>query len=104
MTSTTAHCRGAQTRFATSLLAVALLLAEGCGSRDAGNSGAAARGTPNGAPVLKADPNPVPKAEKLGKTTITWNTGDGSWGQVYVSVNGGEERLFKQEKSGAEEA
>jgi hypothetical protein len=77
----------------------------GCGSPDAESGGTAAQGTtPNREPVLKADPNPVPKADKLGKTKITWSTGDGSWGQVYLSVNGGEEKLFKQDRSGSAEA
>jgi hypothetical protein len=37
--------------------------------------------------VLKAEPNPVVVQDKLGSTTITWNTGDGSQGRVYVTGN-----------------
>ena len=45
--------------------------------------------------TISADPNPVPAgAEKHGKTLIAWDTGDGTLGQVFVSVNGGEERRF----------
>ena len=34
--------------------------------------------------LLTAIPNPVPAAEEPGTTNITWSTGDGSEGQVYV--------------------
>src|SRR5437899_8368797 len=44
---------------------------------------------PKGAPTITATPNPVPAGEgKFGTTTVTWDTGDGSIGEVYVSVNG----------------
>lgn len=46
------------------------------------------------APWIIATPNPVPVVRGFGKTTINWWTGDGSPGQVYLSVNGGPERLF----------
>ena len=46
------------------------------------------------AATITASPNPVPAGEGLGTTTITWNTGDGTVGQVYVSVDGGPESLF----------
>src|ERR1043166_10068306 len=35
--------------------------------------------------VLNADPNPVLTTEQPGTTTITWNTGDGSEGEEYVT-------------------
>ena len=38
--------------------------------------------------LLMAIPNPVPAAEEPGTTNITWSTGDGSEGQVYVSSAG----------------
>jgi len=37
---------------------------------------------------LMAVPNPVPTPNRFGRTTITWNTGDGSKGQLYVSHGG----------------
>ncbi|PYX04587.1 MAG: hypothetical protein DMG88_24130, partial [Acidobacteria bacterium] len=46
------------------------------------------------APTLRAFPNPVPAGEDPCKTTISWDTDDGSIGKVYVSVNGGPESLF----------
>jgi hypothetical protein len=44
--------------------------------------------------TITASPNPVPASQGPGTTTITWNTGDGSAGQVYVSVDGGTEASF----------
>jgi len=38
--------------------------------------------------LLTAIPNPVPAAEEPGATNITWSTGNGSEGQVYVSGAG----------------
>jgi hypothetical protein len=45
------------------------------------------------AATLKAIPNPVPAGIGPGMTTITWDTGDGWVGRVYVSVDGGPEQL-----------
>jgi hypothetical protein len=44
--------------------------------------------------TITASPNPVPAGEGAGTTTISWNTADGSAGQVYVSVDGEPETLF----------
>src|SRR5205814_9215392 len=46
------------------------------------------------APALNASPNPVPAGAGMGKTTISWNTGDESAGRGCVSDNGREESLF----------
>jgi hypothetical protein len=53
-----------------------------------------------GAPSIKAVPNPIP-ADGDGKTMISWDTGDGSVGQIWVSVNGAEQKLFAQEVKGS---
>jgi hypothetical protein len=45
----------------------------------------------------------VPIESRLGKTTIAWNTGDGSAGQIYVSRDGGAEQLVTQGAEGTEE-
>jgi tRNA (mo5U34)-methyltransferase len=45
-------------------------------------------------PFLSASPNPVPGGEGLGKTTVSWDTANGSIGRIFVSVNGGTETLF----------
>src|SRR5262249_2854226 len=43
--------------------------------------------SPKGPPTITANPNPVPAGEgKFGTTTVTWDTGDGSIGEVYISV------------------
>jgi hypothetical protein len=44
--------------------------------------------------TIKATPNPVPAGSGMGTTTISWTTGDGSEGEVYVSESGQAERLF----------
>jgi glycosyltransferase involved in cell wall biosynthesis/ribosomal protein S15P/S13E len=38
-------------------------------------------------PFIEASPNPVPSGTEFAKTTISWATGDGSPGAVYVFVN-----------------
>ena len=59
--------------------------------------------TPSG-PQLTASPNPVPLGPEFGTTKISWDTGDGSWGQVYVSVSGKPETLFMQGPKGSADA
>ena len=59
---------------------VALVILCGCGSQPSA--------------TITAVPNPVPLQGKKGTTTISWRIDDGSKGQVYVSINGGEEKLF----------
>jgi hypothetical protein len=50
-----------------------------------------------GAARITAEPNPVPAGmEKYGTTTITWDTGDGTPGVVYVSINGEPEKGFSR--------
>ena len=41
-----------------------------------------------GSVCLMANPNPVPAPNGFGRTTISWNTGDGSNGRLYVSHGG----------------
>ena len=53
---------------------------------------------------LTASPNPVPFGPEFGITKISWDTGDGSWGQVYVSANGEAETLFMQGPKGSADA
>jgi hypothetical protein len=63
-------------------------------------------GQRQGTPTITAQPNPVPAGTtKFGTTTITWDTGDGTLGELYVSVNGGEEKRFSGKKAkGSQEA
>lgn len=53
---------------------------------------------------VTADPNPAASDSDMGRTQIDWDTGDGSAGQVYVSVDGGPEVLFGGGASGSEAA
>lgn len=53
---------------------------------------------------LVATPNPVPAGAGVGTTTITWSTGNSSSGQVYVSENGGREKLFAEGTKGSQAA
>jgi tRNA (mo5U34)-methyltransferase len=55
-------------------------------------------------PLLRADPNPVPGGEASGKTTVSWDTCDGSIGKVFVSINGGDEILFADGRRGSTSA
>jgi hypothetical protein len=52
---------------------------------------------------LRADPNPVPTGNGNGKTTITWNTGNGTAGDVYVGPVG-TEKLFASGPKGSQDA
>jgi len=51
---------------------------------------------------ISASPNPV--YSDPGRSTVTWSTGDGSDGEVYVSINGGREVLFAGARSSGSQA
>jgi len=51
-------------------------------------------------PSISANPNPASGGERLGKTTISWDTADGSIGRIFVSVNQGEEAFFADGRRG----
>jgi hypothetical protein len=53
------------------------------------------------AATITASPNPVTTGEGSGTTTITWNTPDGTTGQVYVSEDGKPETLFTAGPTGS---
>ena len=53
------------------------------------------------AATITASPNPVTTGEGSGTTTITWNTGDSATGQVYVSEDGGPEKLWAEGPTGS---
>jgi hypothetical protein len=53
---------------------------------------------------LSAAPNPVPVTSGQGSATLTWSTGDGSVGQLYVSRNGEPEKLVTQGAEGSARA
>jgi hypothetical protein len=49
-------------------------------------------------PQLTAAPNPIPPETK--STTLTWDTGDGSWGEVFLLVEGQQEKRFSEGPKG----
>ncbi len=53
---------------------------------------------------ITATPNPVKAGQGAGTAKITWRTGDNTMGQVYVSENGGLEKLFASGADGSSEA
>lgn len=55
-------------------------------------------------PRLIAFPRQVPVGRLMGATKITWDTGDDSAGEVYVSENGELETLFATGQQGSKEA
>jgi len=59
-----------------------------------------------GKPVLSASPNPVPAGDidkPVGNTTITWDTGNGAIGDLYVKVDRQPEVLVARAPSGTHE-
>ena len=86
-------------RFIQTIAAVLpLIFFAACNSSKAPD--AAAPSGSSGASIT-ASPNPVPVSQAPGTTTVTWNTGDGSAGQVYVSKDGAAEALFAGGPSGS---
>jgi hypothetical protein len=58
------------------------------------------------APVLSATPNPVPAGNRdnpVGTTTITWDTGNGTLGDLYVKVDRGPEKFIAGAPAGTHE-
>ena len=56
------------------------------------------------ATTISATPNPVPAGGGIGTTAISWTTGDGSDGQVYVSADGQPEQIFATAPQGSANA
>ncbi len=54
--------------------------------------------------TLTASPNPVPAGDGAGTTTVKWNGGAKGAAAIYVSIDGGEEKLFAEGVEGASEA
>ena len=48
-----------------------------------------------------ADPNPLPVSDSKGRTTVSWSTGNGNLGEVYVVSDGRTEVLFAQQSQGS---
>jgi hypothetical protein len=72
-----------------------------CGPSKNPEANTSAAGPAASAATITASPNPVTTAEGPGTTTVTWNTGDGTTGEVYVSEDGGPEKLFTTGATGS---
>lgn len=55
----------------------------------------------SGGTFISADPNPVFSESLMVSTTLSWDTGDGSLGQVWVTADGSEEVLFAAGAAGS---
>jgi len=74
-----------------------VLLVTGCGKPPAP---ATSDPAPAGA-VLQAMPNPVPTGSN--STTITWDSGTKTTAQLYVSQDGGAEKLLSEDRKGSKQ-
>jgi hypothetical protein len=72
-----------------------------CGPSKSPEANGAASSPAVSAATIAASPNPVTTGEEPGTTTVTWNTGDGTAGQVYVSKDGAPETLFAEGTTGS---
>jgi hypothetical protein len=55
-------------------------------------------------PILSASPNPIPAGDPdkpVASTQITWDTGDGTIGNLYVKIDREDERLVGRAPSGS---
>src|SRR5437773_3495579 len=69
---------------------ITVLLLIGCH-----RSGTSQRAKVERKPSITAEPNPVPPGPDPGSTRLTCDLGDDLVGEVYVSINGGEDkRIF----------
>ena len=75
-----------------------------CGPSKSPEANASAGSPAAASATITASPNPVTTGAGPGTTTITWNTGDGGTGQVYVSEDGGPEKLFVEGSTGSSPA
>jgi hypothetical protein len=80
------------------LIMIGVLAVSGCSGKANTPSDYIPSEGPSDAWII-AIPNPVPAARNPGKTIVTWYTGDGSPGEVYVSIDGGAEKLFSDRVS-----
>jgi hypothetical protein len=78
----------------TIVILIPLLFFGACGPSKSPEATASGASPGASAATITASPNPVTTGEGSSTTTITWNTGDGTNGQVYVSEGGGPETLF----------
>jgi|SRR5262249_2044637 len=78
----------------TAAVVLLLFLLAACNSSKAPEASAPTTSPGTSTPTITASPNPVPLRGEHGTTTVTWNTGDGSVGTVYVAKDGAPEAVF----------
>jgi hypothetical protein len=88
-------------QFISAAILLHLFFFAGCNPQKAPEAKAPPASPATSAATITASPNPVSLAEGPGTTIITWNTGDGSAGQVYVSEDGAPETLFASGATGS---
>jgi|SRR5262245_11411795 len=88
-------------RFLSAAILLPLFFSAGCNSSKAPEATAPSTSPQASAATISASPNPVAIGEGPGTTTVTWNTGDGSAGQVFVSTDGAAETLFAAGSKGS---
>jgi hypothetical protein len=85
----------------TIVILLPLLFFAACGPSKNPEANAPAASPAASGATIAASPNPVTTGEGSGTTTVTWNTGDGTIGQVYVSEDGAPETLFAAGPTGS---
>ena len=83
-------------------IAVSSWLISGC-HRDVGESKEKPASGRGRGPVLSADPNPIPTGDPdkpAASTQLTWDTGNGPMGELYVKIDREDERLVSRAPSG----
>lgn len=91
----------------TLLVAVMSLALISCGPSDKSSPTAKkshSSAVQEGSATITADPNPIPPGGVLGETTISWNTGNDTPGEVYVAKRSGPEKRFAAGASGSAKA
>ena len=89
-------------KFVSAIILLPLFFFAGCNPSTAPEAEEASPTSPDAsAATITASPNPVSIGEGLGTTTVTWNTGDGSAGQVFVSENSAPDKMFASGPSGS---
>ena len=85
----------------TIVILLPLLFFAACGPSKSPDVNASGASPGAAAATITASPNPVTISDKAGTTTITWNTGDGTMGQVYVMEDGAPDHLFSTGPTGS---
>jgi hypothetical protein len=88
----------------TTVILLPLFFFAACNSSKAPEAKAPPANPAASAAKITASPNPVPTGGGTGTTTVAWNTGDGTEGHVFVSVDGGAEEMFASGPSGSSPA